>query len=300
MYHIVYKTTNTINGKIYIGYHKCKKLKDSYLGSGTILNRAIKFYGKEYFIRETLFVFDNKVDAMKKELEIVNEDFVARDDTYNVTLGGLGGSINFIKDHVYVKDTNGTVLRVHKTDTRYVSGEFTLVGSKKGLTRVIRNGISKDISIELLEYMKIHGWQPWSKGMMRYKDSNGNDYYLNNKDPKILELQLSPWTKGMKVMKNSKGDTIWIAKNQVTEDLSSIVKDTITVKDSVGNFLRVHKTDSRYLSGELVGVNRGKSGLSAHLNNKDHICPHCRIKTTLGNIKRWHGDKCKNITESNE
>ena len=40
---IVYKTTNLINGKIYIG--KDMKNNPNYLGSGTILRRAIKKYG---------------------------------------------------------------------------------------------------------------------------------------------------------------------------------------------------------------------------------------------------------------
>jgi len=42
---IIYKTTNLINGKYYIG--KDKYNNPSYLGSGFILYQAIKKYGKE-------------------------------------------------------------------------------------------------------------------------------------------------------------------------------------------------------------------------------------------------------------
>lgn len=39
----IYKTTNLINGKIYIGQKRSKKfLKERYLGSGKILKKAIK------------------------------------------------------------------------------------------------------------------------------------------------------------------------------------------------------------------------------------------------------------------
>lgn len=45
----IYKVTNIINGKYYIGQHRTKKLNDGYLGSGTNIIRAIKKYGKENF-----------------------------------------------------------------------------------------------------------------------------------------------------------------------------------------------------------------------------------------------------------
>ena len=49
MYGYIYKTTNLINGKIYIGQKKSKTFVKTYLGSGTIIQRAIKKYGVENF-----------------------------------------------------------------------------------------------------------------------------------------------------------------------------------------------------------------------------------------------------------
>ena len=59
-YHIIYKTTNLINGKIYVGMHSTDNLNDGYLGSGWILKQAIKKYGKENFKREVLLVLSNR------------------------------------------------------------------------------------------------------------------------------------------------------------------------------------------------------------------------------------------------
>ncbi len=42
MYYTVYKITNQINGKIYIGSHKTNDLNDRYMGSGKYLIRAQK------------------------------------------------------------------------------------------------------------------------------------------------------------------------------------------------------------------------------------------------------------------
>jgi group I intron endonuclease len=87
--HIIYQTTNLINKKIYIGYHyQASDTTDNYLGSGSTLLKAITKYGKENFIRETLFVFEDELSALEKEREIVNEQFLSRPDVYNLTLGG--------------------------------------------------------------------------------------------------------------------------------------------------------------------------------------------------------------------
>lgn len=92
MVYIVYKTTNVINNKIYIGIHKQKdECFDGYLGSGVVLSDAILKYGESNFVRETLFVFHTLDEARAKEKELVDKDFCKRLDTYNIAIGGTGG-----------------------------------------------------------------------------------------------------------------------------------------------------------------------------------------------------------------
>jgi len=93
VFYIVYKTTNIVNGKIYVGIHKQEdEIFDGYLGSGVVLSDAILKYGEANFIRETLFVYHSLEEARQKEKEIVNEDFCKRTDTYNISIGSTGGN----------------------------------------------------------------------------------------------------------------------------------------------------------------------------------------------------------------
>ena len=90
MFYVVYKITNLVNNKIYVGVHKTKNLNDEYMGSGVNIKSAIKKYGTENFMREYLAVFDNPEQMYRMESEIVNNEFISCDETYNISLGGLG------------------------------------------------------------------------------------------------------------------------------------------------------------------------------------------------------------------
>ena len=80
MNYIVYKTTCLINTKIYIGIHQQETLDfDGYLGSGLLLNRAVEKYGRDNFLRETLFVCHTLKECRDKERQIVNLEFCQRD-----------------------------------------------------------------------------------------------------------------------------------------------------------------------------------------------------------------------------
>ena len=92
MKYTIYKTTNTVNNKIYIGKHQTEDINDDYLGSGVALEKAIKKYGKQFFKKEILFVFDNENDMNQKEKELVTESFIASNKNYNRGVGGEGGS----------------------------------------------------------------------------------------------------------------------------------------------------------------------------------------------------------------
>jgi group I intron endonuclease len=87
---VIYKTTNLVNGKFYIG--KDAKNKTDYLGSGIILKYAIEKYGEENFTKQILQ--ECKTQNELNDAEIYWIEFYNATDKkigYNIALGGAGG-----------------------------------------------------------------------------------------------------------------------------------------------------------------------------------------------------------------
>jgi hypothetical protein len=113
MYYTIYKITNKINGKYYIGKHQTANLNDAYMGSGKLLKRAIEKHGLENFTKEILHIFDNEKDmnAAEKELVVISEE------TYNLCDGGLGGFgyINSSGKNIYENHGKLSAINASKT-----------------------------------------------------------------------------------------------------------------------------------------------------------------------------------------
>ena len=88
MTYYVYKITNTINNKIYIGLHKTNNINDGYFGSGSLLKKAIQKYGKINFQLEILYFCNNEQQMLDKERELIRE-YNSTDKTigYNIMPG---------------------------------------------------------------------------------------------------------------------------------------------------------------------------------------------------------------------
>lgn len=91
MYFIVYKTTNLISGKFYIGSHLCYSLNDGYLGSGKVLKLAIKKYGRENFKREIVANCVSIEIARNVEAQLVRYNVLKYGRfCYNRSINGTG------------------------------------------------------------------------------------------------------------------------------------------------------------------------------------------------------------------
>ena len=152
----IYKTTNLINGKQYIGLHS--KNDKTYLGSGTLLLKAIKKYGKENFKKEILEEINDIVKANKLEREyIAKYNAVENDNFYNLSYGG-----EFIAGRKHSKSTIDKISKSKKKcyenndKLRYKTGSANRGKSMPDVTRkaLLKAITGKEFSEESRDNMK--------------------------------------------------------------------------------------------------------------------------------------------------
>ena len=174
MLYTVYKVTNKINGKIYIGAHQTENLEDGYMGSGLGILKAIKEHGKQNFTKEYLFIFDNRESMLAMEKELVTEEFASDPNTYNLCEGGGAGK------------------PIHKQDFDRTSASKRSNARKQWLW---------DNDPEWREAFSDR----------RRKSSLGNTNFLGKKHTKESKVKMSKSHKGKhEGSKNSQFGTMWI------------------------------------------------------------------------------------------
>lgn len=93
----IYRITNLLDGRTYIGQHKYKNLNDNYMGSGKHLVASQKKYGIENFEKEILYSniqYRETADDMER-FAIAKERSLGKAE-YNIADGGNGNSIEFL------------------------------------------------------------------------------------------------------------------------------------------------------------------------------------------------------------
>lgn len=89
----IYKITNLIDGRIYVGKRQSPTFDPYYWGSGTHITRAIKKYGKENFDREIIEWCYSLEEIVSREIYWIAElDTQNPDIGYNLSSGGLGSA----------------------------------------------------------------------------------------------------------------------------------------------------------------------------------------------------------------
>lgn len=139
MYHYVYQITNLLNNMIYVGKRSSKKHPDidPYFGSGVRIRRAIKKYGKDNFKKDVIAIVDTVEEAEELEELIVDAEFIARKDTYNLVIGGQKGARGLVhKEETKANISKAQIGNTHsKGCKRSEETKAKMSSAKKGKKR---------------------------------------------------------------------------------------------------------------------------------------------------------------------
>lgn len=212
MYGFIYKTTNTLTNKIYIGQH-IPNDRNNYLGSGTLLRRAVKKYGKESF-KVDILEWCNSQDELDSRERYYIDLYKSRDTTigYNITRGGQKAFFTGCKhsEESKMKMSDSARKRPHQPTTN-------------GRLHYTDGNINKTIKPEEVEEYESKGWHrgrtlknktAWNKGLTKYTDArvakyseSRNEHFKNGESIGCFGVKGNtygfvkgdiPWNKGLK------------------------------------------------------------------------------------------------------
>lgn len=249
-HYTIYKITNLINQMIYIGQHQTDNPNDSYMGSGILIQKAIQKYGKVNFKKEILFDFSTFDKMNAKEAEIVNEEFVQRDDTYNLMPGGDADK--------------GYALRGRKVINNGIQQKQIIVVD---LAKYIADGWELGLLQSIKDKLKTKGWK-WIRNL----ELNEQHLVLESDVQKYLSI--SGWELGQIPRMHAK-----------LPQLSKRFKDyRIIVKDNIEKHVPYWEVDSYLLDGWQRG---SRKSLNKTLFAKAMLDSRWMQKDKLFETKVW-------------
>lgn len=130
---IIYKTTNIVNNKIYVG--KDSRNIPEYFGSGKLIEKAIKKYGIQNFHKEVIDTAVSIKELNEKEIHwIIELNATDRNIGYNIAKGGDGGDTitnNPNKEHIKKKMSIAQIANTRCRAGKHLSEETKIKLSKK-------------------------------------------------------------------------------------------------------------------------------------------------------------------------
>jgi len=210
----IYKTTNLVNGKIYVG--KCENVPEKtnwYLGSGDLLQKAFKKYGKENFKKEILEICDTKEKLNEREIFWIKKLKLPNFKIgYNITTGGTGGDT--ISNHPN-KDELLKIWSLNTTKNNKNRDSIVYIKSIETRKRNNKNSHTEESKkkLSISHTGKKHTEETKKKiGEL----SKGNQYALGSKRTEEQKIEMSKQRKGIvkseehkkKISESNKGKKI--------------------------------------------------------------------------------------------
>lgn len=150
LYNYIYKITNLVNKKIYIGKHSTDNMNDSYMGSGRLIKQAESKYGINNFSKEIIAFTDN-LDRLNFLEKFYIKKYRSKDLSkgYNLTDGGEGTLGKFYDKDYRKRLSEGAKRRYEKDSSTYgFTGKHWTEEQKKHLSELKKGKKRKPFSEE--------------------------------------------------------------------------------------------------------------------------------------------------------
>lgn len=316
-YHILYETTNLINGKPYIGIHSTDKVDDGYIGCGISAqcqakskarqNSALPFanavakYGYENFQRKILALCATREELEFVESILVNEAWVRSDQNYNAAMGGGGGKAFWTKDRAIFefKKTHGEKYNYSLTDYRGAKQKVEIVCSEHGSFWQSPNDHKRGNGCPKCFSEKISKINTFSRdeAIKGFRKTHGNkydyskvDYKKSNKDVIIIckkhgEFSQTPATH----LRGSGCKKCSIKKSSLKKRISnsSAIKRLKAIHGEKYDYSKVRYVGQKGKI-EIICLEHGSFLQSYRSHKEGHGCKYCGIKKKSTKMKAHH------------
>jgi group I intron endonuclease len=259
--HYVYIITNLLNNHQYVGDRSVYNVdQDEYFGSGTLLKRKIKEYGRENFKKEILEFFKTRDEA-----SIAQEKYIRLFKTH-VSQGGYNLTWNgtFISE-----ERNGKISR--KLRNRIVSEETKMKLRGHFVSEETRKKQSEKAKLRIGSKNSMFGKERTIESKNKISESNIS-WHQTHDNP-------------MKGIHRFGDENPMYGKHFSEESKNKISESNIIW----------HQTHDNALLGKNHSDEAKDRIREARKNSPKIVCPYCNKEADAPNYKRWHGDNCKNI-----
>lgn len=259
-YHYLYKVVLKKNKKIYYGIHSTDNLNDRYFAHGTYIAsdrnksdwvksnhgknmknskiyNAMQKYGPEGFEREIVEMFTSRKDALKKEEEIVTEEFINSKKSLNNRVGGMQGQFS-IEVRKKISKNNP----MHRKEVR------------KKVSESQKERWTEDLKEELSKNNPMHNRNSYEKHLGK------NSSWFGRKHSSETKKKISETKKGQKITKEQRKKSI--------ESLKRVGSTKFEIIDTTSNkkFTSLSSLKDYLLLTENIKI--GISTLSQIINKK--------------------------------
>jgi len=242
-YGLIYKTTNLINNKPYIGQTTDEEYWKSgkYKGSGSLFKKAIKKYGFNNFKSELICYANSQEELNDLEIKYISEFNSIYPNGYNIKLGGNNNG----KQHVKTKDKIRTKLTgtKHSEETKIKmslarKGKTVLEETKEKLRQA---NLGKKISEETKQKMIISKQNISKETKIKMSNSHIGKNLTNKTKEKIAKSHIGKKHSEVTKEKISKGNKNKIISEKTKSKMSNSQKGRIlseSTKDKIAQTLK--------------------------------------------------------------